>query len=167
MAAGKILRSDLDAPIGPTELVALSTLFVGIQNNTFSKSYEPSVSQGLMEGLYLNSDPDIQSMMRMCEPIEIERKRPNGGTSDWIAPGGVANAPVPQPVPAKRLGAAAWRGTECPAPRCPAADVRPGPTSRGYTPRCLFEARVPPGTTLRMVAGAGQQYEYRVSTLCR
>jgi len=72
MASGKILRSDLDTPIGPTELVDLYKLFINIQNNKFSKTYEPAVSQGLMEGLYLNADADIQAMMRMYEFVEIE-----------------------------------------------------------------------------------------------
>jgi hypothetical protein len=72
LAAGKIIRSDLDTQIGPTELVDLYKLFIGIQNNKFSKMFEPHVAQGLMEGLYLNADPDIKAMMRMYEFIEIE-----------------------------------------------------------------------------------------------
>jgi hypothetical protein len=72
MAAGKIIRSDLDTPLGPTELVDLYKLFIGIQNNKFSKTFEPQVFQGLMEGLYLNSDPEFKAMMRMYEFIEIE-----------------------------------------------------------------------------------------------
>jgi hypothetical protein len=72
MAAGKIIRSDLETPIGPTELVDLYKLFIGIQNNKFSKMFEPQVFQGLMEGLYLNSDPEFKAMMRMYEFIEIE-----------------------------------------------------------------------------------------------
>jgi hypothetical protein len=72
MAAGKVLRSDLESQIGPTELVDLYKLFVGIQNNKFSKIFEPHVAQGLMEGLYLNADPEFKAMMRMYEFIEIE-----------------------------------------------------------------------------------------------
>jgi hypothetical protein len=72
MAAGKIIRSDLESQIGPTELVDLYKLFVGIQNNKFSKMFEPHVAQGLMEGLYLNADPEFKAMMRMYEFIEIE-----------------------------------------------------------------------------------------------
>jgi hypothetical protein len=72
MAAGKIIRSDLETPIGPTELVDLYKLFIGIQNNKFSKMFEPQIFQGLMEGLYLNSDPEFKAMMRMYEFIEIE-----------------------------------------------------------------------------------------------
>jgi hypothetical protein len=96
MAAGKIIRSDLDTPIGPTELVDLYKLFIGIQNNKFSKSYEPQVFQGLMEGLYLNSDPEFKAMMRMYEFIEIEglllldmfdgrrSRRTDGNTTDQL-----------------------------------------------------------------------------------
>lgn len=72
LAAGKIIRSDLESQIGPTELVDLYKLFVGIQNNKFSKMFEPQIAQGLMEGLYLNSDPEFKAMMRMYEFIEIE-----------------------------------------------------------------------------------------------
>ncbi|MEA2514843.1 MAG: hypothetical protein QOG89_3619 [Thermomicrobiales bacterium] len=72
MAAGKVIRSDLETPIGPTELVDLYKLFIGIQNNKFSKMFEPQVFHGLMEGLYLNSDPDFKAMMRMYEFYEIE-----------------------------------------------------------------------------------------------
>jgi hypothetical protein len=72
MAAGKIIRSDLETAIGPTELVDLYKLFIGIQNNKFSKMFEPQVFQGLMEGLYLNADPEFKQMMRMYEFIEIE-----------------------------------------------------------------------------------------------
>ncbi|MER3485731.1 MAG: hypothetical protein C4345_06985 [Chloroflexota bacterium] len=72
MASGKVIRSDLDTPITPTELIDLYKLFIGIQNNKFSKTFEPHVYQGLMEGLYLNADPEFKAMMRMYEFIEIE-----------------------------------------------------------------------------------------------
>lgn len=72
MSAGKILMSDTNTPIGATELVDLYRLFIGIQNNKFSKMFEPVVSSGLMEGLYRNTDPDMQAMMRMYEFVEIE-----------------------------------------------------------------------------------------------
>lgn len=95
MAAGKIIRSDLETPIGPTELVDLYKLFIGIQNNKFSKMFEPQIFQGLMEGLYLNSDPEFKAMMRMYEFIEIEglllldmfesrRTRREGGHTDQL-----------------------------------------------------------------------------------
>jgi hypothetical protein len=97
MAAGKIIRSDLDTPIGPTELVDLYKLFIGIQNNKFSKTFEPQIYQGLMEGLYLNSDPEFKAMMRMYEFIEIEglllldmfenrRNRSQGSSTDELSP---------------------------------------------------------------------------------
>jgi hypothetical protein len=98
MAAGKILRSDLETAIGATELVDLYKLFVNIQNNKFSKTYEPRVANGLMEGLYLNADPEIQAMMRMYEFIEIEgllllemfgrrpKRREQGQTAELAGP---------------------------------------------------------------------------------
>jgi Domain of unknown function (DUF4388) len=95
MAAGKIIRSDLDTQIGPTELVDLYKLFIGIQNNKFSKMFEPQIFQGLMEGLYLNADLELKAMMRMYEFIEIEgllllemfdarRPRREGSTTDEL-----------------------------------------------------------------------------------
>jgi hypothetical protein len=97
MAAGKIIRSDLETPIGPTELVDLYKLFIGIQNNKFSKMFEPQIFQGLMEGLYLNSDPEFKAMMRMYEFIEIEglllldmfegrRSRRQASSTDELSP---------------------------------------------------------------------------------
>ncbi len=72
MAAGKIIMSDLHTPIFPVELVDLYKLFIAIQNNKFSKMFEPVVSQGLMEGLYLHTDAEFRQMMRMYEFYEIE-----------------------------------------------------------------------------------------------
>jgi hypothetical protein len=72
MSAGKILMSDSNTPVGGTELVDLYRLFIAIQNNKFSKMFEPVVAQGLMEGLYRHTDPDTQAMMRMYEFVEIE-----------------------------------------------------------------------------------------------
>ncbi|MEX2425490.1 MAG: DUF4388 domain-containing protein [Thermomicrobiaceae bacterium] len=72
MSRGKVLMSDQRTPIMPAELVDLYKLFIAIQNNKFSKVFDPVVSQGLMEGLYLHTDPEFQAMMRMYEFIEIE-----------------------------------------------------------------------------------------------
>ncbi|HEX5165481.1 MAG TPA: DUF4388 domain-containing protein [Thermomicrobiales bacterium] len=72
MSAGKILMSDATTPISGTELVDLYRLFVGIQNNKFSKMFDPVIANGLMEGLYRHTDPDMQAMMRMYEFVEIE-----------------------------------------------------------------------------------------------
>jgi hypothetical protein len=72
MSAGKILMSDATTPITGTELVDLYRLFIGIQNNKFSKMFDPVIANGLMEGLYRHTDPDMQAMMRMYEFVEIE-----------------------------------------------------------------------------------------------
>ena len=72
MSGGKILMSDINTPISATELVDLYRLFIGIQNNKFSKTFEPVVANGLMEGLYRHTDPEMQAMMRMYEFVEIE-----------------------------------------------------------------------------------------------
>ena len=72
MAAGKMLMSDMNTPITPVELVDLYKLFIAIQNNKFSKMFEPVIAQGLMEGLYLHTDAEFRQMMRMYEFYEIE-----------------------------------------------------------------------------------------------
>lgn len=72
MAAGKVIISDHNTPISPTELVDLYKLFIAIQNNKFSNMFEPVVAQGLMEGLYRHTDAEFQQMMRMYEFYEIE-----------------------------------------------------------------------------------------------
>jgi hypothetical protein len=72
MSAGKILIGDTNTPISTTELVDLYKLFIGIQNNKFSKEFDPVVAHGLMEGLYRHTDPEMQALMRMYEFVEIE-----------------------------------------------------------------------------------------------
>ncbi len=72
MAAGKIIMSDLHTRITPVELVDLYKLFIAVQNNKFSKMFEPVVAQGLMEGLYLHTDAEFRQMMRMYEFVEID-----------------------------------------------------------------------------------------------
>jgi hypothetical protein len=72
MAAGKIIMSDMHTPITPVELVDLYKLFIAVQNNKFSKMFEPVVAQGLMEGLYLHTGAEFRQMMRMYEFYEIE-----------------------------------------------------------------------------------------------
>ena len=72
MTSGRTNRGDLDNPMNPVELIELYKAFVGIQNNKLSQVFEPRVFQGLMEGLYLNADPELQSMMRMYEFFDID-----------------------------------------------------------------------------------------------
>ncbi len=97
MSSGKIIRSDLDSQMTATELIDHYKLFIGIQNNKLSKVVGPRVFQGLMEGLYLNADPDIKAMMRMYEFFDFEglsllemfddkKVQPRDHTSDLIAP---------------------------------------------------------------------------------
>ena len=77
MAAGKIIRSDLESRIGPTELVDLYKLFVGIQNK-FSKMFEVSCRAGSDGRTLFERRPLVKAMMRMYEFIEIE------GLLPWI-----------------------------------------------------------------------------------
>ena len=72
MASGRTNRGDLESTLSPTELIELYKGFIGIQNNKLSQLFEPRVFQGLMEGLYLNADAEIQSMMRMYEFFDID-----------------------------------------------------------------------------------------------
>lgn len=72
MASGKTNRGDLDNPLNPIELIELYKTFIGVQNKNLSQMFEARVFQGLMEGLYLNAEPEIQSMMRMYEFFDID-----------------------------------------------------------------------------------------------
>jgi len=72
MSSGRTNRGDLDNPMNPIELIELYKTFIGIQNQQLSQVFEPRVFQGLMEGLYLNADPEMQSMMRMYEFFDID-----------------------------------------------------------------------------------------------
>ena len=72
MASGRTNRGDIETPLNPMDLIELYKTFIGIQNNKLSKVFEPRVFQGLMEGLYLNADPEMQSMMRMYEFFDID-----------------------------------------------------------------------------------------------
>ncbi len=72
MSSGKINRGDLDNTLNPIDLIELYKTFIGIQNNKLSQMFEAKVFQGLMEGLYMNAEPEIQSMMRMYEFFDID-----------------------------------------------------------------------------------------------
>lgn len=72
MVSGRTNRGDIETPLNATELIELYKTFIGIQNNKLSKLFEPHVFQGLMEGLYVNADPEMQSMMRMYEFFDID-----------------------------------------------------------------------------------------------
>lgn len=72
MSSGKTNRGDLDGPQSPIELIDLYKMFIGVQNKKLSRIFEPRLFQGLMEGLYLNADSEIRSMMRMYEFFDID-----------------------------------------------------------------------------------------------
>jgi hypothetical protein len=103
MSSGRIVRTDLDTGMTATELIDFYKLFIGIQNHKLSKMFEPRVFQGLMEGLYLNADPEIKAMMRMYEFFEIDglsilemfdaKGMPTGrNTTELITPNGNRSA---------------------------------------------------------------------------
>jgi hypothetical protein len=71
MSGGRVALGDHDTPIDAISLIDSYKLFIGIQNNKFSKILEPEIASGLMEGLYRHTDPEFQSMMRMYEFVEI------------------------------------------------------------------------------------------------
>jgi hypothetical protein len=72
MNSGRTNRGDIETSLNPMDLIELYKTFVGIQNNKLSRLFEPKVFQGLMEGLYLNADSEMQSMMRMYEFFDID-----------------------------------------------------------------------------------------------
>lgn len=72
MAGGKLLVTDLDLLIDVTALIDLYKLFIAIENNKFSKMFEPEIVHGLVEGLYLHVDVGYQDMMRMYDFYPIE-----------------------------------------------------------------------------------------------
>ena len=72
MNSGRTNRGDIESTLNPMDLIELYKTFIGIQNHKLSKLFEPKVFQGLMEGLYMNADPEMQSMMRMYEFFDID-----------------------------------------------------------------------------------------------
>jgi hypothetical protein len=95
MSAGRTNRGDMETPLTPVELIELYKTFIGIQNNKLSRMFEPKMFQGLMEGLYLNADPEMQSMMRMYEFFDIDNiaildmfdnSQPRGQTGTLLPP---------------------------------------------------------------------------------
>jgi hypothetical protein len=72
MLAGKVTRSDTETKIDPMELIDLYKLFIAIQQNRFSRMFEPSVVQGLVEGLYLHVDPEHKELLQIYEFYQIE-----------------------------------------------------------------------------------------------
>jgi len=72
MRAGRIFLSDLDLMIETTALIDLYKLFIAVENNKFSRTFEPDIVRGLVEGLYLHVDSHFRGMMRMYEFYQIE-----------------------------------------------------------------------------------------------
>ncbi|SRR5579885_378292 len=67
MYNGTVTLTDLDTLISSTALIDLYKLFMNIQMNYFSKTLPPEVSQGLLQGLYHYTDPDLQEMLRLYD----------------------------------------------------------------------------------------------------
>lgn len=72
MRGGKIALSDLDTQIDSTALIDLYKLFIAIQQNRFSKMFDPEVVHGLVEGLYLHVEPEMQALLQMYQFYQIE-----------------------------------------------------------------------------------------------
>jgi hypothetical protein len=72
MSSGRTNRGDIDTGLNTIDLIELYKTFIGIQNNKLSRLFEPKLFQGLMEGLYLNADAEMKSMMRMYEFFDID-----------------------------------------------------------------------------------------------
>lgn len=72
MRGGRVALSDMDTPIASTALIDLYRLFIAIQNNHFTRRFEPEIVHGLVQGLYMHVGPELQDMMRMYEFVQIE-----------------------------------------------------------------------------------------------
>ncbi len=72
MRGGRVALSDLDTPIASTAMIDLYRLFIAIQNNHFTRRFEPEIVHGLVQGLYMHVGPELQDMMRMYEFVQIE-----------------------------------------------------------------------------------------------
>jgi hypothetical protein len=72
LRGGKVALSDVTTPIESTALIDLYRLFIAIQNNHFARRLDPEVVHGLVQGLYLHVDRDLQDMLTMYEFVQIE-----------------------------------------------------------------------------------------------
>jgi hypothetical protein len=72
MRGGRVALSDLDTPVASTALIDLYRLFIAIQNNHFTRRFDPEIVHGLVQGLYMHVGPELQEMMRMYEFVSIE-----------------------------------------------------------------------------------------------
>jgi hypothetical protein len=72
LRGGRVALSDLDTPIASTALIDLYRLFIAIQNNHFTRRFDPEIVHGLVHGLYVHVGPELREMMRMYEFVQIE-----------------------------------------------------------------------------------------------
>ncbi|HEY3081181.1 MAG TPA: DUF4388 domain-containing protein [Chloroflexota bacterium] len=72
MRGGKIALSDIQTPIDSTSLIDLYRLFIAIQNNHFARRFDAEVVHGLVQGLYLHVDRELQEMLEMYEFVQPE-----------------------------------------------------------------------------------------------
>ena len=69
---GKIVRSGLDTQIETTALIDLYQLFITLQQNRFAQMFELEIVNGLVEGLHLHVEPELQELLQMYEVYHIE-----------------------------------------------------------------------------------------------
>lgn len=72
MRGGKIDLDDLDLPIDTAELIDRYRTFLAVQTNKFERSYDVSVSRGLISGIYTRLSPDLQALMGVYDFVHIE-----------------------------------------------------------------------------------------------
>jgi hypothetical protein len=72
MRGGKIALSDIQTPIDSTSLIDFYRLFIAIQNNHFARRFDAEVVHGLVQGLYLHVDRELQEMLEMYEFVQPE-----------------------------------------------------------------------------------------------
>lgn len=67
MYTGSVTLTDKDTLIGSMALIDLYKLFMNIQMNYFSKTLPPTISQGLLQGLYHHAHPELQELLRLYD----------------------------------------------------------------------------------------------------
>jgi hypothetical protein len=64
---GAVTLTDLDTPLESTALIDRYKLFMNVQLNYFSKTLPPEIAQGLLQGLYNHTSPELQELLRLYD----------------------------------------------------------------------------------------------------
>ena len=72
MQGGRFITTDDESDVDSVSLIDLYKLFIAIQQNRFSRVFEPAIVNGLLDGLYLHADPDDKERLRIYEFYHLE-----------------------------------------------------------------------------------------------